>query len=170
MQHDTVLSEKELFWSFDPTRKSWILTFWPLGLGGRGVWRQNIFDHVAAFLIPLYLICNMTMFWGSGILTFWPQTQGQGGGGGVGWGWQGSAGIYLLPCCCIHDSLEFDMQHDHVLKKLYFDLLTPTLSPPRWWDTGLRSKSTFDMFHLYCTSVCMWNFSKKYWQLSYCDI
>ena len=32
---------------------------------------------------------------------------------------------YLLPCCCIHDSLEFDMQHDHVLKKLNFDLLTP---------------------------------------------
>ena len=33
---------------------------------------------------------------------------------------------YLLPCCCIRDSLLFDMQHDHVLKKLNFDLLTPT--------------------------------------------
>ena len=29
----------------------------------------------------------------------------------------------LFPCCCIHDSLQFDMQHDNVLKKLTFDLL-----------------------------------------------
>ena len=32
---------------------------------------------------------------------------------------------YLLhvhvPCCCIHDSLYFDKQHDHVLKKLTID-------------------------------------------------
>ena len=28
---------------------------------------------------------------------------------------------YLLPCCCIHDSHLFDMQHDHVLKILNFD-------------------------------------------------
>ena len=35
---------------------------------------------------------------------------------------------YLLPCCCIHVSLYFDMQHDHVLKKLNFDVLTP---PPK---------------------------------------
>ena len=28
---------------------------------------------------------------------------------------------YLLPCCCICDSLQLDMQHDHVLKKLKFD-------------------------------------------------
>ena len=27
----------------------------------------------------------------------------------------------LLPCCCIHVSLYFDMQHDHVLKKLNFE-------------------------------------------------
>ena len=33
---------------------------------------------------------------------------------------------YLLPCCCIRDSLNFDMQHVHVLKKLNFDLLTPS--------------------------------------------
>ena len=32
---------------------------------------------------------------------------------------------YLLPWCCIHDSLKFDMQNDHVLKKLNFDVLTP---------------------------------------------
>ena len=34
------------------------------------------------------------------------------------------------------------------------------LSPPRGSDPGLRSKITFDMFHIYCTSVCMRNFSK----------
>ena len=32
---------------------------------------------------------------------------------------------YFLPWCCIHDSLKFDMQNDHVLKKLNFDVLTP---------------------------------------------
>ena len=31
---------------------------------------------------------------------------------------------YLLPCCCSHNSFEFGMQHDHVLKKFNFDLLT----------------------------------------------
>ena len=32
---------------------------------------------------------------------------------------------YLLPCCCIRDSLQFDMQDDHVLKKLNFNRLIP---------------------------------------------
>ena len=31
---------------------------------------------------------------------------------------------YLLLWCCIHDSLKFDLQNDHVLKKLNFDVLT----------------------------------------------
>ena len=31
----------------------------------------------------------------------------------------------MLPCCCIHASLYFDMQHDRVLIKLDFDILTP---------------------------------------------
>ena len=31
---------------------------------------------------------------------------------------------YLLPRYCIRDSLQFDMQHVHVLTKLNFDLLT----------------------------------------------
>ena len=34
---------------------------------------------------------------------------------------------YLLPWCCIHDSLKFDMQDDHVLKKSNFDILTQLL-------------------------------------------
>ena len=32
---------------------------------------------------------------------------------------------YLLLWCCIHESLKFDMQNDHVLKKLNFEVLTP---------------------------------------------
>ena len=40
------------------------------------------------------------------------------GGGGL-------RATYLLPSCCICDTLSFDMQHGHVLKKLDFDLLTP---------------------------------------------
>ena len=31
---------------------------------------------------------------------------------------------YLLPCCCFRDFLYFDKQHDHVLKKLNFDIVT----------------------------------------------
>ena len=42
--------------------------------------------------------------------------RGGGGGGGL-------RAKYLLPCCCIGDSL--GMQHGHVLKNLYFNLLTP---------------------------------------------
>ena len=34
-------------------------------------------------------------------------------------------GKYLLPWCCIHDSLKFDMQNDHVQRMLNFDVLTP---------------------------------------------
>ena len=44
--------------------KSWILTFWPLGLGG-GVWGsagKNISYHFTAFRHSFW-ICKMTMFW-----------------------------------------------------------------------------------------------------------
>ena len=36
---------------------------------------------------------------------------------------------YLLPCCCICDSILIDMQFGHVQKKLNFDLLTAN---PGW--------------------------------------
>ena len=73
MQHDHVLKKLNLDLLI-PYRRV-------LGLG---VCVQNICCHVAEFMIPFNLICNMTMFWNS---------------------------------CCIGDSLKFDMQHDHVLKK-----------------------------------------------------
>ena len=48
------------------------------GGGEGGVCRQNICYHVAAYLIPFNLICNMTMFWGEVCVC------GGGGGGGKG--------------------------------------------------------------------------------------
>ena len=68
---------------------------------------------------------------------------------------------YLLPWCCIHDSLKFDMQNDHVMKKLNFDVLTPLLKSTRGSGTGLRSKITFDMVRINCNAVCMRNFCKN---------
>ena len=49
-------------------------------------------------------------------------------------GVRGLSAKYLLVCCCIFDSLKFDMQHDHVLKMLKFDLLTPP--PGSWGEVG----------------------------------
>ena len=46
------------------------------------------------------------------------------------------------------------MQHDHVLKNWILTFWSHHLSPPRGSGTCLRSKITFDMFHIYCTSVC----------------
>ena len=41
---------------------------------------------------------------------------------------------YFLPCCCIRDSLYFDMHRDHILKKLNLNLLT--LSPESGMTVG----------------------------------
>ena len=43
-----------------------------------------------------------------------PQVSGLGGGWDL---WV----KYFLPCCCICDSLKFDMQHEHALQMLNFD-------------------------------------------------
>ena len=104
MQHDqapafmipfNLICNITMFW------KSWIFTFTPPRVRGVGVCGQDICYDVAAFVIPFNLICNMTMFWKSWILTFWPQPLGQ---------WSGVSGCslqgkYLLPCCCICNSL-----------------------------------------------------------------
>ena len=44
---------------------------------------------------------------------------------------------YLLPCCCIHDSLKFDMQHDHALKILNFDLTPGSGVGGSWGSWGV---------------------------------
>ena len=42
----------------------------------------------------------------------------------------GAKEIYLLPCFCMHHSLQFDMQHDHSLKYLNVALCpTPYVYP-----------------------------------------
>ena len=52
-------------------------------------------------------------------LPFDPRVMGGGGGGGGGFG---QNICYLVATFC--DFNKFDMQHDHVLKKLKFDILT----------------------------------------------
>ena len=51
---------------------------------------------------------------------FDPIPEGRGGG---------MRAKYLLLCCCMRHFLLFDMQNDIILKKLNFDLLTPTPGP-----------------------------------------
>ena len=53
----------------------------PPGSGGgrRGLCGQNICYQVSAFVILFNLVCNLTMFWKSWILTFWLQGQRMGG-------------------------------------------------------------------------------------------
>ena len=53
------------------------------------------------------------------------------------------------------------MQHDHILKKSNFGLGPHSLSPPKGSESGLQTEIPFDMFHIYCCSACMQNFSKK---------
>ena len=69
---------------------------------GLGVSGQNICCHVAALNDRLLKKLN-----------FDPRV---GGGGGV----RGLWTKYLLLCCCICDSIEFNIQHDHVQKKVNF--------------------------------------------------
>ena len=53
------------------------------------------------------------------------------------------------------------MQHDHILKKFNFDLGPTPQVHPTGSDPGLQTEILFDMFHIYCCSACMQNFSKK---------
>ena len=56
-------SGKVEFWPFDPRVRGW---------GWAGLRGQSICYHVAAFMFPFNVICNMIMFWKSWIFTFWP--------------------------------------------------------------------------------------------------
>ena len=57
------------------TEKRYSLTFWPHPLGRGCVCGQNICYHVAASVVSLNLICNMTIFWKSLILTSAPRSK-----------------------------------------------------------------------------------------------
>ena len=54
----------------------------------------------------------------------------------------------------------FDMQHYHIPKKLNFGI-GPPLIHPRGLDSGLQTNILYDMFHIYCSSAYMQNFSKN---------
>ena len=68
---------------------------------------------------------------------------------------------YLLPCFCSLDSLKFDMQHDHVLKKLNFDLLNPSRGS---WGRGVCGQNI--CYHvaallILLNLICIWPCSEK---------
>ena len=75
-------------------------------VGGEGDLGQNIYYHVAAFLIPFKGVCRQSFCHHAAALT---SPQGSGA--------RGSWAKYLLSCCCIPDSILFGMQPGHVLKK-----------------------------------------------------
>ena len=98
MQHGDVMKKC----NFD------LLTPSPGSGGGGGGCGQNICYHVAAFIMPLNLICNKTI---SVKVKVWPTDR---------FGRVGVCGKSI----CYRDSLY--MQHDLVLKKFKFDLLNPS--------------------------------------------
>ena len=53
------------------------------------------------------------------------------------------------------------MQQDYNLKKLILGLWSNLISEPSRSDPGLQTKISFDMFHIYCSSVCMQKSGKK---------
>ena len=55
----------------------------------------------------------------------------------------------MLAWCSILHSLKFDMQHDHVLKKVNFDLLTPSPGS-EGGGRGLQVK-----YLLLCCCICV---------------
>ena len=103
-------------------------------------------------MIAFNFICNITMFWKSWILTLWPLGSGGGGGGGG-----GSAGIIFATM--LHDAapvIPFNLICNNTM--FWKSLILPLTPPPKSTqgsDTGLRSKVRFDMFLIYCTSVCI---------------
>ena len=98
------VSEKKWIWPFATMLIYNMTMFWKIWHlisppGSGGVCVQTICYHFAAWIIPLHLTCNMTIFWKSLIMSFWSNPY-------------------------------------------------------------VRSEITFDMFHVYSTSVYMRNFCK----------
>ena len=180
---------KNMFWPFDPTpgiegvcndricfsmvlyttflliwyenmttfRKKNVFDLWSHPRGRGCVKGQNTWVHVAACAIPFNLICNMNIFWKKmNFDLFTPPL-----GSGVYW----QTICYHVGACVIPFNLIFWKSWP----------LPHPLNPPRggdgWWlDTALRTIILLYIFHIYCTSVCMRNFSKNIdnW-MSYCE-
>ena len=124
-----------IFW------KCWILTFWPHTPGSGGVLGGSAGKIFAT--VMLHTLFHLTWYatWPcSEKGKFWPF-----GTNPLGWAWWSAGKIFatmLLNC----DYILFDMQHDHVLKKLNFDLLIP---PP-----GLGWEGMWVKYLLPCCCVC----------------
>ena len=131
-------------WSCSAKVKFDRLTLGSGGEGGGGC-GQNICYHVTAFMIAFNFICNMTMFWKSWILSFWPP----------GLGGRGSAGITFATILHVAAPvIPFNLICN--ITMFWKSLILPLTPPPKSTqgsDTGLRSKVWFDMFLIYCTSV-----------------
>ena len=124
--------------------------------------------HVAAPVIPFNLICNMTMFWKILPLTPPPlSTQGS----HTGLRSKVRFDMFLIyctsVCICNHVAafaIPFDMQHDNVLKKFNFNLLT---QGPWEWSAGEIFATTWLhlWFHLswYATWPCFEKFVLTFW-------
>ena len=72
------------------------------GRGWAGLGGQNICYHVAAFMFPFNVICNMIMFQKSWILTFWPHPLSPPRGSGTGLRSKIAFDIFLIYCNCLH--------------------------------------------------------------------
>ena len=77
--------------------------------------------------------------------TVWPLTPPQGSSLCV-------RSDYVLACCCIRDSISFDLQHDHFLKRLQFDLW----SHPRVGGGGGGCLQTFATMLLHSWFHLIW--------------
>ena len=136
-------------------RKKYSLTFWPHPLGWGCVCGQNICYHVAASIVSFNLICNMTTFRKKYSLTFWPHP--------LGWGCVCGQNIcYHVAASIVSFNLICNMTI--FWKSLILTSAPPPKSTQHWTglDPGLQIEILFDMFHIYCCSACMQNFSKKY--------
>ena len=145
MQHDHVLKNLE------------ILTFWPHPQGQAGVGGGLRAKYmILRFRIrdSINFVCNLTMFWKSWTLTFWPQGQGMGVRGLCGQNICYHVAAFMFPFNVICNMIMF--------RKSWILTFWPhPLSRPRGSGTGLRSKNAFDMFLIYCNFVRMRNFCKK---------
>ena len=144
--------------------------------GGGGVCRLNIWEQVAAWVIPFNLIYNMTIFWRRWILTFWPHPQCRGVGGSAG---------KIFATMLLHVSFSlvwyatwpYSVCHNSKFKswlRLNFDLLTPSprTSAPSPKSTQGGQTQAFNLKSLLiCFVFIVPLFAceisvKKYWQLN----
>ena len=141
--------------------KSWSLTFWShlLGLVGEGLWAKHLLPCCCILWFPfIWYDCEKVE-----IRPIDPIPRVRGGGGVCGQTISYHVAVFFTLFNMICNMTRF--------WQIWILTFWPySLSPPRWWDTGLGFKITFDMFHIYCTSVCMRNFSKKnlatYWVIA----